>query len=363
MILKNFNAIFKATKAERQDLFLATASRLNTNAQYVEKDFWVCWILNALFYDMSQGSPRLVFRGGTSLSKSFGLIDRFSEDIDITVFRQDIGHAMSNEDMAALSGTKKRKALEAIKQDCAKYVSNDLCARLETLVTIALPDTDFKIEPDPDDGQTLLFWYPRSLAQDNDDYVRPVVKIEGGAKSATHPCVITSVQPYVAKLVPNINLTVDGINTIKPERTFWDKVIILHGLRQWFERKKQLRHAGKRVSRHYYDIHQLMQCSQFSEWQANQGLAMDCLRHTQLAFNSPNLGLDTAIPGKLTLVPEPAMRRDLTKDYEKMSGMIFGEIPDLGDVLDSVEQLESMLNSTEHILSHKQTEPGIRPKY
>jgi len=251
---QNFNAILKAAEGERKDLFLATASHFNTNAQYVEKDFWVCWVLNALFHNLPQKSPRLVFRGGTSLSKSFGLINRFSEDIDITVFRQDIGHPMSNEDIALLSGTKRRKELDAIKQDCARYVSNDLRSHLEGLAAIELPDADFKIEPDPDDGQTLLFWYPRSLTYEDDNYVRPTVKIESGAKSATHPCTITSVQPYVAQLVPNMNLIVNGINTIKPERTFWDKVIILHGLRQWFERKNELRHAGKRVSRHYYDI-------------------------------------------------------------------------------------------------------------
>jgi hypothetical protein len=86
-----FRQVIAAKDAERLELFLATARRLGTAVQNVEKDFWVCWVLDVLFNGMGEGHPRLLFKGGTSLSKSFGLIDRFSEDIDITVFRDDLG--------------------------------------------------------------------------------------------------------------------------------------------------------------------------------------------------------------------------------------------------------------------------------
>jgi predicted nucleotidyltransferase component of viral defense system len=84
----NFNAVIQASDEERRDLFLTAATRLGAAVQNVEKDFWVCWILDAMFNGLPPGSPRLLFKGGTSLSKAFGLISRFSEDIDITVFRQ-----------------------------------------------------------------------------------------------------------------------------------------------------------------------------------------------------------------------------------------------------------------------------------
>lgn len=75
---KDFNAVITASDAERRDLFLGTAARLGTAVQNVEKDFWVCWTLDALFNGLDVGGPRLLFKGGTSLSKAFGLISRFS---------------------------------------------------------------------------------------------------------------------------------------------------------------------------------------------------------------------------------------------------------------------------------------------
>jgi predicted nucleotidyltransferase component of viral defense system len=94
-----FQQVIGAKDDERLELFLASARRLGTAVQNVEKDFWVCWVLDVLFNGMGQGPPRLLFKGGTSLSKSFGLIDRFSEDIDITVFRDDLGEPASIDDL------------------------------------------------------------------------------------------------------------------------------------------------------------------------------------------------------------------------------------------------------------------------
>ncbi len=89
-----YNEVISASDRDRNALFAKAAARLGTAVQNVEKDFWVCWTLDALFNGMDAGGPRLLFKGGTSLSKAFGLIPRFSEDIDITVFREDIGQAV-----------------------------------------------------------------------------------------------------------------------------------------------------------------------------------------------------------------------------------------------------------------------------
>ena len=109
-----FREVIAAGDDDRRNLFLATSGRLGTAVQNVEKDFWVCWTLDALFNGLAEDSPRLLFRGGTSLSKSFGLIERFSEDVDITVFRNDLGEPASVEELEALSGKKRRARLEAI---------------------------------------------------------------------------------------------------------------------------------------------------------------------------------------------------------------------------------------------------------
>ncbi len=113
-----FQQVIAAKDDERLELFLASAGRLGTAVQNIEKDFWVCWVLDVLFNGMGEGHPRLLFKGGTSLSKSFGLIDRFSEDIDITVFRDDLGEPRPSTISRALSGRKQRARLDAIRAAC-----------------------------------------------------------------------------------------------------------------------------------------------------------------------------------------------------------------------------------------------------
>src|SRR5487761_2024431 len=94
-----FLRVIAASHEDRRDLFLATANRLGTPLQNVEKDFWVSWVLDLLFNGRDASEPRLLFKGGTSLSKAYGLISRFSEDIDITVFRSDIGHPVTIDEL------------------------------------------------------------------------------------------------------------------------------------------------------------------------------------------------------------------------------------------------------------------------
>jgi predicted nucleotidyltransferase component of viral defense system len=100
---KGFQTVLAVRERERRDLFLAAATRLGTAEQNIEKDFWVCWTLDALFNSLGVGGPRLLFKGGTSLSKGYGLIDRFSEDIDITIFREDIGQRATVEELEGLT--------------------------------------------------------------------------------------------------------------------------------------------------------------------------------------------------------------------------------------------------------------------
>jgi hypothetical protein len=132
-----FNDIIAAAEADRRDLFLSTSLRLGTPIQNVEKDFWVCWVLDLLFNGAGNHEPRLLFKGGTSLSKSHGLISRFSEDIDITVFREDLGQPVDVEDLEGLSGKKQRANLNAIKEACQRFIASTLKERLATSIASA----------------------------------------------------------------------------------------------------------------------------------------------------------------------------------------------------------------------------------
>ena len=118
--------VISAAPAEKLDLFLTTANRLGTPIGNVEKDFWVCWTLDALYRERPAGGPRLLFKGGTSLSKAYGLIERFSEDIDVTVFRDDLDEPASVEELEALSNNKRRARLDAIRDACRSYITGAL---------------------------------------------------------------------------------------------------------------------------------------------------------------------------------------------------------------------------------------------
>jgi Nucleotidyl transferase AbiEii toxin, Type IV TA system len=138
-----------------------------------------------------------------------------------------------------------------------EHVAGQLRAVLESA---GLDPKTGRVEPDSDDldQQSLLIWYPKVTA-DDDGYIRPAVKIESGAKSALDPNQPTAIRPYVTDVLAEIDLSVPGITTVIAERTSWDKAVILHGLRQWFERRGVLRGGGQRVSRHYYDVYCLLE--------------------------------------------------------------------------------------------------------
>ncbi|MBE3096426.1 MAG: nucleotidyl transferase AbiEii/AbiGii toxin family protein, partial [Planctomycetes bacterium] len=163
--------IIAASDEDRRGLFAATARRIGTTEQNVEKDFWVCWTLDTLFRRRPEGGPRLLFKGGTSLSKAFGLINRMSEDIDITVFRADLGQPAPLEELEALSGKKRRARLDAIRKACRHYIHGDLRTQLAHALGDVLQAAGRRHaaagvvadEGDPD-GQTLLIHYPSAAA-------------------------------------------------------------------------------------------------------------------------------------------------------------------------------------------------------
>lgn len=340
-----YDEVISSSDADRGALFAEAAARLGTAIQNVEKDFWVCWTLDALFNGLEAGSPRLLFKGGTSLSKAFTLIPRFSEDIDITVFRKDIGQTVDAATLDALSGKQRGIRLDAIRDACQTYINGSLATQLAQLAG-DVGKGRMKLTPDPDDSdkQTLLLWYPAATAR-SDAYIRSAVKIEAGAKSALDPHTTVSIAPYISVDLPNLDLRVSNVVTVEAERTFWDKIIILHGLRQWHDRRGVLRHGGQRVSRHYYDLHQLLRHERAPQWLENRVLAADCATHARLFFGSTDLGLTTAMHGSFTLTPSPAMREALKTDYIAMAGMIFGDVPSLYAILETVAKAEHHMNT------------------
>lgn len=344
MTTTGFQAIVSASAADRSDLFLTAANRLGAPLINIEKDFWVCWTLNALYHRRPAGGPRMLFKGGTSLSKAYGLINRFSEDIDVTVFRDDLGHTATPEELAALSNKKRKAAIEAIQADCCAYITGPLLSSLADLIA---EDTNgqgrIEIDPADDTGQTLLIWYPRVDGSDT-GYVQAAVKIESGAKSALDPNSPQTISPYIADDVAGIDLVVPDVRTIDAERTFWDKVIIVHGLRNWFDSRGELKQDGQRISRHYYDLHCMLGTDKGKAALADLDLGKDVVAHAKTFFNRPAFNLDSAKPGTFSLVPPRDMAARLIGDYKNTEAMIFGDAPTFESILNSIATLEEQLN-------------------
>ena len=310
--------------------------------------FWVCWTLNALYRERPAGSPRLLFKGGTSLSKAYGLIERFSEDIDITVFRDDLNEPASVEELESLSNKKRRARLDTIRNACRAYVTGPLREFLSAQLADAT-DGARRIEIDDadPDGQTLLVWYPALEPRDG-TYVQPAVRIEAGAKSALDPHRPIAIRPYIAEDAAGLDLTTADVTTIDATRTFWDKVVIAHGLRRWHERRGTLRQEGQRVSRHYYDLHCLLRSDVGEAALTDQDLGVDCVHHARMFFDRPDYDLASAVPGSFAVTPTGTMVRALENDYANTTAMIFGTAPTFEEILTSIEQIERIVNSMDY---------------
>jgi Nucleotidyl transferase AbiEii toxin, Type IV TA system len=346
MSTSGYLEIIQASERDRMDLFLATAQRLGAPVGNVEKDFWVCWTLNVLYHRLPAAGPRLLFKGGTSLSKAYGLINRFSEDIDVTVFRDDLGHPASTEEIAALSVKKRKAALEAIAADCRAFITGDLLQHVSVLLA---QDTKgqgrVEIDDSDDSGQTLLVWYPTTNTMER-DYIKAAVRIESGARSALDPNQPRIITPYLAGEVSAINLAVPGVTTINAERTFWDKIVIAHGMRSWFDRRGEVRQEGQRISRHYYDLHCIAGTDIGVRATKDFALGADCVAHARTFFSRPDFDLESAERGTFKLVPVGEMKERLKRDYSNMKAMIFGDAPSFEEVVASLDALERMLNGS-----------------
>lgn len=339
-----FKKFLSAPEKDRIDAFLSAAHRLGANAQYIEKDFWVCWTLDALYHGLDAGGPRLLFKGGTSLSKAYGLINRFSEDIDITAFREDLHQAATVEELEALSGKKRKAKLDAIRDACQNWVKNTLREGVrKRLAEFVGEDSKVELDDTDPDGQTLLVFYPGIIPKET-DYVRSAVRIECGAKSALDPHREATIRPYVADDVPTLGIQVPGVTTIEATRSFWDKAVIAHGLRRWFENRGELRQEGQRISRHYYDLHCLGASPAGPAALADRDLGANCVRHAQLFFNRPDFDLASAKPGSWAVAPSAGMLERLREDYTKTTPMIFGIAPTFDAIQASIDKLNTVMN-------------------
>ena len=212
------------TAAERSELFRESAARRGMSPAVIEKDFWVCWVLKQLFAEPSF-NERIVFKGGSSLSKVFGLIDRFSEDIDLVLDWRLLGYGAGMEDprQELDSLTKRDRFSKAVNRKAAEYIAGTLIHDLTRLMA-RCPQVSAAV--DVIDPHSVNISYPASFSV---DYIRPKVVLEIGPLASWVPSASHSIRPCAAEEFPQLFAEPEcQVIATSAERTFWEKATILH---------------------------------------------------------------------------------------------------------------------------------------
>ena len=333
---------------DRADLFRVVAVRRGLSASIIEKDFWVCWTLKQLFA-LNPPPAGLLFKGGTSLAKVFKVIERFSEDIDISVNRNDLGFGGDSDPATAKTGKQRQRRLDSLTDTCRELIRDSLLPQLRSsfgssLGKVAGEAWTLNFADDATDQQTLAFRYPVSgtaTSTAGPAYIGPVVRLEIGARSDHWPASNGTVLPYVAEDFPAIfESPTCSVHVLAAERTFWEKATILHA---WHHApaNKILR---DRQSRHYYDLVRMYEHGIGREAMKDTELLLKVAAHKSVFFASASAQYAKARPGTLRLVPPESRFGELRRDYQNMREMIFGPVPTFEHILAVLDEMESAIN-------------------
>lgn len=328
-----FQELARMTLAERSDYIVTAATKLGISELIVEKDLWVVWILERLFALSPQLGP-FTFKGGTSLSKGFDAIQRFSEDVDISISRAAFGFPDDAYFYSAGSGKETRRRVDEIREAVRAYTSETLLPALGRLVSAELGD-DWDLDVDETGG--LRFQYP-TQQRGEIGYVRPDVVIEFGHADAW-PARDIDIQPYVVDAIGAVTGRVK-VHVLDPRRTFWEKATILHEIAH----RDETIAFPARYSRHYYDLAVLSRTDIGDAALRDVDLLAAVVRFKDVFFHSGRARYDLAKPGTLRLMFPEYRREAVAADYQDMQPMFFGDILPFDEVCQRIMELEGHVN-------------------
>ena len=332
---------------ERSELFSETASVKGLSPAVVEKDFWVCWTLKQLFtYPELKG--KLMFKGGTALSKVFGLIQRFSEDIDLIIHPELVTKVQAPDH--TMKGAQRDKVLDRIKEDTRAYNSGKLHPLVSQLLE---PFCQCQCLEDEHGGAYISIEYPGSH---RDNALQPQIILEPGPLALWEPHGSFPVVPIIAEVFANrLSAPSVRVDAILAERTFWEKATILHEQAHRTEDKP----VPQGYSRHYYDLF----CMANSEVRSKALQALKLLQevadYKRCCYPRAWAQYDLARPGTLCLLPTPHVERDLRRNYIEAESMYFGERPGFDEILATLAALEKEINSLSWPVTEAGTGDGI----
>jgi len=322
------------SREEREELFLNTAQKVGMPPAIVEKDFWVCYMLDYLFH-RCLWKDRIVFKGGTSLSKSYHLIERFSEDIDLILDWRLLGYDQnepwnprSNTQQDKFSVASEKKTIAWLKESFIPVLQEDISKEIQDTATILIEKVG---EP------TVNFAYPQSFS---DSSILQVIRLEIGALAAWSPAQDAEITSFAAEQYPLIfSKPKTIIRTAVAERTFWEKITILH---REANRVKGI--FPGRYSRHYYDLYQMAESPIKDKAFQKLDLLKNVVAFKMKFYRCPWAKYEEAVPGSMKLVPSEHYFSDLQEDYSKMKSMIYGTVPTFDEIMTRIKGLEEEIN-------------------
>jgi Nucleotidyl transferase AbiEii toxin, Type IV TA system len=320
--------------SDRADLFQETAAKRGIDVALIEKDFWVCWALKKMF-SAPEIADHLVFKGGTSLSKVYGLIRRFSEDIDLVLDWRLLGHDMDGEthNVEEMSNNQRQRLGKELNDAATEYIARSLCPQLESAFASC---ADVSIRIDDEDKQKVDVTYPKSFPN---EYTREAILLEVGPLASWVPSQEGVVTPYAAEEFPEVFESPEcPVRAIRAERTFWEKATILH-----MEANRGNVASGK-YARHYYDVYCLARSPIRQMALADLALLQDVVNFKNCFYYVAGAKYNEARPGTFKLVPSVEKQEILQRDYTAMREMLFGEIPSFEEIIVELQGLEDEIN-------------------
>lgn len=317
----------------RADFLEAARYKTGTKKLFLEKDIWLCRVLETLF--VMPDAPGMVFKGGTSLSKVYGAIHRFSEDIDITL---DHAHFNDGKSLEGLSRNKLEGTLRRISHEAERYVAEGVLPYLSRVMWDARVSIS---EKDPLSVEVNF----DSLAQEERRYISNKIVVEFGIKNTIGPSDNKIVSCDALYEGCAVGLPKARVSVLDPKRTFWEKVTLIHAECHREDVKTPERAA--RMSRHWYDLAMLLDNSIGSDALKDLSMLESVANYKKRYFRAGWAQYDLASNGNLKLVPEKNLRELLERDYQMMidSGMFFKDPPTFDSIMDALSIAESDINA------------------
>lgn len=333
------NDFLALSPAQRKSVFESVAHSVPLPANALEKDFWVSVLLQVLF--SLPMAKNFVFKGGTSLSKGWHLIERFSEDIDIAVDRTLLG---------VTEGDLTKKQIKKLRKASSLFVSDQLAP----LIDEALQNHELRsfisteIQPNGEGDGTypeprqIRFHY-RSVFDKGIAYLRPDVILEVGARSLLEPSEPRIIRSIVEETIPLSPIGSSHVRTAIPAKTFLEKIFLLHELFS----QPNVRRSAERKSRHIYDLF-MMRNEDFAKSAIGNDELWETIRHHRETYTSVT-GVDYTpdVRKRIQLVPSEEVIDVWSADYEAMKeAMIYGSKPTFEELMEAMKELQEVVRAT-----------------